>query len=312
MNLQEHQPYLWGLCYRMTGSAADADDLVQETFKRALEHPPRDQESPLRPWLTKVAVNLSRDALRRRVRAGYDGPWLPSPLDTPEEPVAVEPRSTEGRYELLESVSFAFLLALEALSPKQRAVLLLRDVFDSPVAEVAQTLGISQDNVKTIHLRARKAMAEYDASRVRPTREAQERNRAALEGLLGALLTEDVSQMETLLAADVRAISDGGGQYHAATNVLVGPERVWKFLVGVNKKRPAAIDFEIRMLNGFPALVAHYARTRDPRLAPLVVIRVDVGADGKITAVHSVLADRKLKGGLKGTVPFNAAASAEA
>ena len=299
MNLPEHQPFLWGLCYRMTGSAADADDLVQETFKRALEHPPKDQASPLRPWLTRVAINLSRDALRRRVRAGYEGPWLPSPLDTPEEPVAVEPRSTEGRYELLESVSFAFLLALEALSPKQRAVLLLRDVFDYPVREVAVALGISDDNVKTIHLRARRAMVDYDAARTLPTREAQEKNRAALEGLLGALLTEDVGQMETLLAAEVRAMSDGGGQYHAATNVLIGPERVWKFLVGVNKKRGAPIDFEVRTLNGFPALVTRYAPSKDPRLSPLVVIRVDVGADGKITAVHSVLADRKLKGGLR-------------
>jgi RNA polymerase sigma factor (sigma-70 family) len=299
MNLAEHRPFLWGLCYRMTGSAADADDLVQETFKRALERPPRDLESPLKPWLTKVAVNLSRDALRRRVRAGYEGPWLPSPLETPDEPVAVEPRSTEGRYELLESVSFAFLLALEALTPKQRAVLLLRDVFDSSVREVAELLGISEDNVKTIHLRARKAMAEYDAERVQPTREAQEKNRAALEALLGALLMEDVGQMETLLAADVRALSDGGGQYHAALNVLVGPERVWKFLLGVNKKRGPAIDFGIRMLNGFPALIAHYEKSKDPRLAPVVVIRVDVGADGKITAIHSVMADQKLKSGLR-------------
>jgi RNA polymerase sigma factor (sigma-70 family) len=294
MNLEQHQSFLWALCYRMTGCAADADDLVQETFKRALEKPPPDVERSLKPWLTKVAVNLSRDALRRRVRGGYEGPWLPSPLETPEEPVAVEPRSTEGRYELLESVSFAFLLALEALSPKQRAVLLLRDVFDYPVREVAEALAISEDNVKTIHLRARKAMAEYDAARSVPTRDAREKNKAALEGLIGALLSNDIEQIETLLAKDALGLSDGGGQYHAATVPIFGGIKVAKFLLGVTKKRGPPDDVQIRLLNGFPALVAYYPASKDKRLAPVTVVRVDLGADGRIRAVHSVQADRKL------------------
>src|SRR5262249_54905403 len=111
MNLHEHERFLWGLCYRMTGSAADADDLVQDTFTRALEKPPKDGQAPLRPWLTRVAVTLARDSLRRRKRAPYQGPWLPEPIETDDAPVAVEPASSEGRYDLLESVSFAFLLA---------------------------------------------------------------------------------------------------------------------------------------------------------------------------------------------------------
>ncbi|HEY9231828.1 MAG TPA: sigma-70 family RNA polymerase sigma factor, partial [Blastocatellia bacterium] len=82
--LENDRRLLWGLCYRMTGNAADADDLVQETFVRALEHPPRRTDEPLRPWLVRVALNLSRDLLRRRRRRDYTGPWLPSPVPTDE------------------------------------------------------------------------------------------------------------------------------------------------------------------------------------------------------------------------------------
>ena len=117
----EQRPFLWSLCYRMLGSAADAEDVVQDTFVRAIEHPPARTDLPIRPWLVKVALNRSRDVLRRRQRRHYVGPWLPSPIDTGDEsaPPAHEPivdgvHALEGRYDLLESVSFAFLLALEA------------------------------------------------------------------------------------------------------------------------------------------------------------------------------------------------------
>ncbi len=298
MNLHEHERFLWGLCYRMTGSAADADDLVQDTFARALERPPRDQSAPLRPWLTRVAVNLARDTLRRRRRSPYVGPWLPTPLDTEGEATvaAVEPPASEGRYDLLESVSFAFLVALEALSPKQRAVLLLRDVFDYSVREAAEAIGASEDNVKQIHLRARRAMAEYDTARVVPTRELQERNRAALDGFLEALLTNDVAKVEALFAKSVKAMTDGGGRYHAAVNVIRGPAKVARFMLGVNSKRGAPIEFGLKTLNGLPTVVLRYDESLDPRLAPLVTFSIQLDADGKISAIHSVLAPGKLAG----------------
>ena len=114
----QHRRFLWGLCYRLTGRAADADDFVQETFVRAIERPPTRLKNPLRPWLVRVAMKLGRDLLRRQRRAAYTGPWLPSPIETngddslPSHEVALEGGSPEGRYELLESVSFALLLAL--------------------------------------------------------------------------------------------------------------------------------------------------------------------------------------------------------
>ncbi|MCY1017942.1 sigma-70 family RNA polymerase sigma factor [Pyxidicoccus sp. MSG2] len=308
---REHERFLWGLCYRMTGVAADADDLVQETFARALASPPEHQES-LRPWLTRVAVNLARDHLRRRRREGYVGPWLPSPLDTgdataPEAsteldaPPGVEARlpgggSTEGRYELLESVSYAFLLALEALAPKQRAVLLLRDVFDYSVREVAEALNMSEVNVKVVHHRARAAMEAYDRARCVPTRALQERARAALEGFMGALLSGDVAAAEALLSSDVRALTDGGGQVRAAHVPVVGAKRVLTFLQRLMELRGAPVAFEIQMLNGLPALVFAFAEAEDPMYASHAVMRVDVDGDGRITRIHSVLTDRKLAG----------------
>ncbi|HXU08022.1 MAG TPA: sigma-70 family RNA polymerase sigma factor, partial [Blastocatellia bacterium] len=188
--LETDRRMLWGLCYRMTGNAADEDDLVQETFVRAIEKPPRDTREPLRPWLVRVAVNLSRDVLRKRKRQGYIGPWLPSPIPTDEEsPASYEPpapdeESPAARYELMESVSFAFLLALEALTPSQRAVLLLRDVFDYSTTETAEALDLTEANAKVLLLRARRKMNDYDKGRVGLRASAQEATRRALEQFL--------------------------------------------------------------------------------------------------------------------------------
>ncbi len=293
-HLWEHRPFLWGLCYRMTGVAADADDLVQETFARALAKPPR-LDAPIKPYLTQVALNLARDALRRRKRQGYVGPWLPSPIETDDEavPVSAEPPSTEGRYDLLESVSFGFLLALEALTPKQRAVLLLRDVFDYSVKETAHALGVSEDDVKTTHLRARRAMAAYDAARSVPTREMQRRNRAALERLMSALLTNDVAAVERELATSVRHLSDGGGEFLAARVPVIGAAKVARFLLRLLEIRGVPRRAELKTLNGFPAVVAWFESER-PKDAPIAVLRIEADGEGRVREVHTVLASRKL------------------
>jgi RNA polymerase sigma-70 factor (ECF subfamily) len=289
--------FLWGLCYRLTGSAADADDLVQETFLRAVERPPPRTDAPWRPWLVRVAVNLGRDALRRRRRRPYVGPWLPSPIETGDEasPPSVEAPTTEGRYDLLESVSYAFMLALEALTPLQRAVLLLRDVFDYTVAETADALGASEANVKTTHHRARRRMADYDRSRALPTRERQARTRAALERFVAALATADLAALESLLVESVRATSDGGGEFHAARVPVLGRTRVARFHWNIARRRTATAvpSVEIRMLNGLPALVVGL-RDRAPGEAARFVIRADVDDDGLIVALHSILASDKL------------------
>ncbi len=292
---------LWGLCYRMTGSAADADDLVQDTFVRAIERPPARRDEPWRPWLVTVAMNLSRDALRRRRRRRYSGPWLPSPIATDgdqvppayERPVGWE-NPTAGRYELLESVSYAFLVALEALTPQQRAVLLLRDVFDYTVAETAQVLDLSEPNVKTSLHRARKAMRAYDGSNRTPTPELAQKTKDALEKLFQALMADDAEVCRELLDPDVVALSDGGDEFFAAKIPLIGRERVLKFHLNLARKSGAEISaVSFREINGLPAVVIDF-KGRKKGYAPRAVMRCDIGRDGRIIAAHSILSREKL------------------
>lgn len=292
---------LWGLAYRMTGSTADADDVVQDTFARALAHSPAgggDDEAAWRPWLWRIAVNLARDLYRRRRARPYPGPWLPAAVETGvggpldlEEPPAHDP--PDARYDRLESITFAFLLALEALTPKQRAVLLLRDVFDYSVRETAAALDASEDSVKVTHHRARAAMAAYDGARCRPDAERSARTGAALQKLVTAMMGQDVGVVEALLADDARTLGDGGGRYRAGTKVIVGARKVARFYFALAKLQTVAAA-EIRTINGLPALVL-VTPPREEDWAPRSVFRVDVADDGRIRAIHGVLAADKLR-----------------
>lgn len=307
----EHERYLWQVLYRLTGCAADADDLVQETFVRAIEKPPPDLDSSLRPWLVRVGINLGRDHLRRRRRAAYAGPWLPSPVPTDssgavpvlgrsagEELPSYEPGdaafiSAEGRYDLIESVSFAFLLALEVLTPKQRAVLLLRDVFDYSVRETAWALDASEASIKTTLHRARHAMSAYDVDRGDRGPDAMRRTRETLEKFLGFFASGDTRAIEGMLAADVRALSDGGGEYVAARNPIFGPDRVARFATGVRPPLEVIVDARVGEYNGYPAIDLQLAPS-SPRYARRVVIGCDLDREGRIKNVYAVLATRKL------------------
>ena len=296
---EEHRKFLWGLCYRMTGSAADAEDVVQDTFVRAMERPPRRTDEPLRPWLVKVALNLARDMNRRRRRRAYVGPWLPSPIETgfgsPDsgpEPPSHEPAAMDGRYDLLESVSFAFLVALEALTPAQRAVLLLRDVFDYSVKDTASALDLTEPNVKTTHHRARRVMKAYNECRQIPTAERQQATAGALKRFLYALQEHDVAAIETLLADDVRLTADGGGEFKSALRTIVGRDKVTRFYFGV---ADSAANARVRpaMLNGVPSIVADIPEPA-PGIAPRFTMTVELDANGKIADIYVVSATRKL------------------
>ncbi|HVP27767.1 MAG TPA: sigma-70 family RNA polymerase sigma factor [Myxococcota bacterium] len=290
---------LFLLCYRMTGSAADAEDLVQETFARALERPPARADLPWAPWLVRVAVNLARDHLRRRKRRAYVGPWLPSPIETDAfadllpPPAATEPASTSGRYELLESVGFAFLLALEALTPSQRAVLLLCDVLEYSGRDAAEALGMSEPNVRQTLVRARRAMAAYDRRRCAPTQEQTLRTRDALGRFLAHLAQRDAAGIEALLAEDVVAWNDGGGEFAAARKPVRGRERVARFHVKIS--RGALPRLRLATLNGVPALVAEFEHA-PPHLARRLAIVPELDAAGRLRAIYTVVATRKLAG----------------
>ena len=296
---REHERFLWGICYRMIGNAADAEDLVQETFVRAINSPPAKLDEPLRPWLVQVAINLCRDWLRRRKRQVYEGIWLPSPIETEsndfDDQLAVATNDNPGaRYDLLESVSFAFLLALEALTPSQRAVLLLRDVFDYSVAETAGALAMSESNVKTTLHRARRAMSEYDRSRQIPTAELQQQTRQTMETFLRLLTSNDVAGIENLLAHDVRQLSDGGGEFITARVPVIGREKVALFNLRIARlAKLTDVQFGWRMLNGLPALVVEYPRA-PPQYAKRIVMLCELDGEGRIKRIHNVSATRKL------------------
>jgi RNA polymerase sigma-70 factor (ECF subfamily) len=287
----EHRSFLWSLCYRLCGDAADAEDLVQDTFVRALQRPPARTDEPWRPWLVRVALNLGRDLLRRRRRRRYVGPWLPAPVEEAEAPEAAGP---SARYDMVESVSMAFLVALEALSPTQRAVLLLRDVFDYSVRETAHTLGLTEPNVKTTHLRARRRMVDYDALRVRPSIDLQAATRVALERFLAALGSGDTAAVAALLADDVCSLADGGGEYAAAREVVRGRARVASLYVNLGR-RVRVTRAEVRTVNGLPALVAEFAD--GPRgWPPRAAIQCELDERGLIRRIYSVSASGKLSG----------------
>jgi RNA polymerase sigma-70 factor, ECF subfamily len=291
---------LWGLCYRMTGNAADADDLVQETFVKAIENPPRNTEEPLRPWLIRVAINLSRDYLRRRRRRSYIGQWLPSPVPTDDaaspasyEPPAPPEDSPAARYELLESISFAFLLALEALTPSQRAVLLLRDVFDYSTEETAAALDLTAANVKVSLYRARRKMQEYDRSKAAFTPARRQATERALEQFLLYLDTRDTAGLERLLAEDVVSVSDGGGEVAAALQVIRGRGKLMRLIDALSRKSESRPRVSFRELNGRPAILFEDVNSRATRAARYT-IHVEVDDAGRIRRLDAVLAPTKL------------------
>ena len=296
---EEHRRFLWGVCYRVTGSAADADDAVQETFMRALKHAPKELDEPRR-WLVTVAVNASRDFLRRRKRRSYIGPWLPSPIEIAEggplpsyEPAADPGRTLENRYDLMESVSLAFLRALEALTPTQRAVLLLIDVFDYSAQEVAAALHLSEGNARTIHHRARHAMAAYEAHRTPPTPVNRQRTSQTLARFLDLLGKADVTGIEHMLAADIRAVTDGGGEFTASPYPIVGAANVARFFVRLAASRTAGVRVRMIDLNGFPGALFEFDAPMGRR-PPRVVLALDLDEAGFIAGLWVFVNPQKL------------------
>jgi RNA polymerase sigma factor (sigma-70 family) len=288
---------LWGLCYRMTGVAADADDLVQEAFVRAVEAPASLDGGDLERWLVRVVTNLSLDCLRRRKRRRYQGPWLPSPVENGESRDVSHVAATDGgsaaqSVERAEEVSYAFLVALEALSPRARAVLLLVDVLDYPVAEVARILETTEGNVRVLHHRARRALERFDVEVV-SSPGVRERQRDALEKLLLCMVNQDAAGMAALLTDDVRSVTDGGGSYTALREPLVGRAAVTRFHLETARRRAPISRTEFRWINGVAALVV-VTRPLRPRMAPRLVLRCEVDGEGRIRELHTILNPQKL------------------
>jgi RNA polymerase sigma-70 factor (ECF subfamily) len=205
---------------------------------------------------------------------------------------ASEAADSGAGVERAERVSYAFLVALEALSPRKRAALLLVDVLDYPVAEVARILETSEANVRVLQHRARRTLARFDVEVV-ASPAVRQRQRAALEKLLLCMIHQDAAGMEALLASDVRSLTDGGGRYTALREPLRGRRAVVRFHLETARRRAPISSTEFRTINGVPALLV-VTRPLRPRMAPRLVLRCEVNADGRIRELHTILNPRKL------------------
>ena len=243
---EAERDHLFAVAYRMLGSASEAEDALQEAFLRFAEH--EAEVGSARAFLTTIVVRLCLDQLKsaRARRETYVGPWLPEPLLSKQPPE----RGPDARTELVESLSMAFLVLLERLSPLERAAFLLREVFEQPFAEIATTLGTTEVAIRQLVARARVHIDEqrprYDAS--------EQKKQELLRAFVVACATADPQALGDVLAADVVAHSDGGGKVRSALKPIYGRDNVVRFLLGVGRKQPRTGAWEFAWVNGEPGI----------------------------------------------------------
>ncbi len=279
----------FAIAYRMTGSVADAEEIGQESMLRLEQARQAGEEvSSPKAWVSTVATRLAIDQLRsaRAERETYVGPWLPEPLVTDEGPAPAPALGPAEHAEVADSLSQAFLVLLESLTPVQRAVFLLREVFGYEYDRIAATVGRSEENCRQMLARARRQVEE------RRTRfETDERHRdELLDRFLEACESGDVEALEGLLAADVVVYSDGGGKASAARRPIHGRDRIIRFLTRITRLRRERIEFSERraQVNGQPG---HVIVLPDGSVSDVLTIDV---ADGAIQTVRIVRNPDKL------------------
>ncbi|WP_086866254.1 RNA polymerase sigma-70 factor [Streptomyces viridochromogenes] len=276
---EELRPLLFSIAYRILGSVGEAEDAVQETWLRydASTTQPVSPKAFLSATVTRIAIDVLRSARVRREE--YVGPWLPEPLlDDPYEDPA---RAAE----LADSVSMAALLLLERLSPLERSVFVLREVFAFGFDDIAAAVGRSEAACRQLLVRARRHMNEG-----RPRFEADRRERRELaRRFFEALRRGDVDGLRELLSADVQLVGDGGGKAPQLARAVAGAENVARLLAAVYPfMAQVDITFETRDINGQPGALF---RDRDGRVLHILVLDV---LDGEIRTVRSVINPDKL------------------
>ncbi len=271
---------LLGLAYRMLGSRADAEDIVQETWLRVSSS--TTQVKNAEAFLVTVATRLCLDQLKsaRARRENYVGPWLPEPVLSTEE------FSPAAATELADDLSFALLLTLETLTPPERAAFLLHDVFDLPFADIAETLGKSEAACRQLATRARKAVKHRRPSQPAPP----EAHRNLTSRFFATLENGDIDGLKDLLQEEVVLYSDGGGVKTAALNPIYGADKVARFFLGIAHKaseQGASIRISDAVINGRPGTLVFV----DDELDLTFSINVD---DNRISTIYMVRNPEKL------------------
>jgi RNA polymerase sigma-70 factor (TIGR02957 family) len=281
--LDELRPVAFAIAYRMLGSVSEAEDVVQEALLRVHQALDRGEQivSPhafLATVTTRLAINELRSARARREQ--YVGEWLPEPIITDGE-------DDPARHaETADSLSLAMLVLLESLSPEQRAVLLLHDVFDYPFPEIAAIVGKSEDNVRQLATRARRHVEQR-----RPRFQSTRTQRDELAGRFFAAAEQgNLAGLEALLAHDVQLTGDGGGKVPALARSLRGRKRVARLLINWvgHVARAPGVSLRPVEVNGGPG-----ALVLDPQQRLISVWALDI-ADGEITSISSIVNPDKL------------------
>ena len=279
---EAHRPLLFSIAYRMLGSASEAEDVVQDAWLRARQDEHADVQSA-RAYLTTIVTRLCIDHLRsaERTRMEYPGPWLPEPLAEPNQESA----------ELASSLTMAFLVLLEQLAPTERAVFLLRDVFELDFDEIARSIGKSEANTRQILRRARNRLHDSRPRFTASRRESEE----IVRRFRHACMTGSVEEMMGVLHADATLIADGGGKAASATRPVLGAERIAKFLLGyAGKVHWSELDFQLVTINGAPGLLLRHP------IAGTGTYSFDI-VDARIHAIYVVRNPDKLRGFLEHT-----------
>ncbi|HLI88674.1 MAG TPA: RNA polymerase sigma-70 factor [Ktedonobacteraceae bacterium] len=277
---EQYRGLLFSIAYRMLSSATDAEDIVQEAFLRWLQNDEKEVQSP-RAYLTTIVVRLCIDQLRsaRVQREVYVGPWLPEPLPTEQRQELV------STAELAESLSFAFLTMLENLSPLERAVFLLREVFEYDYDEIAAIVDKSETNCRQVLHRARQRLDQrrrrFDVSREQQERITSQFMQAAAGG--------DIQGLLDLLTDDIVFTPDGGGKARAGIKPVHGSKKVARGMLGALARWfPRDIQMYVQEVNGQPAIVG-YDQGR-----VFGVVLLDVEGD-RVSRIYAVVNPDKLR-----------------
>lgn len=267
---------LFGIAYRMLGTRDDAEDIVQEAYLRWHSADSQEIETP-EAWLVTVVTRLSIDRLRKAstTRETYIGPWLPEPIRTAPSP--------HDDVELASSLSIAFMTMLERLSPTERAVLLLHDVFDCEYADIARITRKSEPAVRQMAHRARERV-RTDKQRFQTNRSD---HRRIIETFARAAYAADEETLLGLFSPDIAVVSDGGGKITAARKIVRGVAKVMRLFTIAFAKTKQHVAIEMVEINGEPGTVEYYDGQ------PFAVTTLEV-ADGQIIRMYRVMNPDKL------------------